>query len=103
MRQLRVWTLPIGIAAMTTAAPALAEDSVVLVGCDLLSASGPTALYRQTGGDTGFGSGFSRGDDVRGRDCAEVLAEVASAGLKFRAFRVTGLNLSQGIWFWETP
>lgn len=103
-RQLPVLALVCGAVAMMTASPASASDRVVLVGCDLLSVPGPRALYRQLGGDSDSRSGFSSGDrdaDVRGRSCAQVLAEVAAAGLNFKEFRVVGVDASVGVWFWK--
>jgi hypothetical protein len=102
------WSLTL----LAIAGPAgAANDHVVLVGCDLLTEPGPTALYRQDGGASSNGTGISIGiggrnglaeDDVRGRSCAQVLAEVAAEGRNFRDFRIVGPNATQGIWFWKS-
>jgi hypothetical protein len=90
------------------AAPAQAAG-VVLVGCNLFSAGGPTVTFVQTAevsGTTGaFGPGGFVGITVPGseeftnRACAEVLSVLISEGRAFQAMEVFGRDSSQGLWF----
>jgi hypothetical protein len=91
------------------AAPAQAADGVVLVGCNLFSAGGPTVTFVQAGevsGTTGaFGPGGFVGitgpgaEDFPNRACAEVLSVLIDAGLTFQAVEVFGRDSSQALWF----
>jgi hypothetical protein len=97
-----------------TATPAAAADRVAIVGCDLLTQGGPTAIFRQLAGEdddddrsgfvfqdqTGFQSGGSNSSnvDVTGRSCAEVLADLANESFEFRSSEVSGRQL---ILLWE--
>jgi hypothetical protein len=91
------------------AAPVQAANGVVLVGCNLFSAGGPTVTFVQaaevsgttgafapggSGGITGFGS-----EDFTNRACAEVLSGLISDGLTFQAMEVFGRDSSQALWF----
>jgi hypothetical protein len=89
-----------------TATPAAAADRVAIVGCDLLTQGGPTAIFRQLAGedddDDRSGFVFQSGDssqDVAGQSCAQVLADLANDGFEFRSANVSGRQL---ITLWES-
>lgn len=107
LRVLSAFILAQGIAV--TALPVQAADGVVLMGCNLFSAGGPTVTFVQSPevsdgiGDFqpgGFGgiSGF-RSEDFIGRSCAEVLSLLFGDGLAFQAVEVFGRDSSQALWF----
>jgi hypothetical protein len=82
---------------------------VVLVGCNLFSAGGPTVTFVQAADasdPTGaFGAGGFVGITVPGaqdftnRPCAEALSALISNGLAFQAMEVFGRDSSQALWF----
>jgi hypothetical protein len=97
-----------------TATPAVAGDRVAIVGCDLLTLGGPTAVFLQLAGESddddqpGFvfqdQTGFrfqstSSSQDVTGQSCAAVLADLANDGFVFRSSEVSGRQL---ILLWES-
>jgi hypothetical protein len=93
------------------AAPVQAANGVVLVGCNLFSAGGPTVTFVQAGevpGTTGaFGPGGFVGitgpgaEDFTNRACAEVLSVLIGDGLAFQAMEVFGRDSSQALWFFR--
>jgi hypothetical protein len=91
----------------TGAMPAAAAARVAIVGCDLTAPDGPTAAFLQIAGesddddDDRIGFVFRSGDssqDVAGRSCAAVLADLANDGFVFRSSNVSGRQL---ISLWE--
>ena len=96
------------IAALcASAAPAGADDRVALVGCDLLAAGGPTATFLQVAGESRNRSGFvfrsdGTSEDVAGRSCAQVLADLADDGFEFRSANVSGRLLNEWISLWQS-
>jgi hypothetical protein len=107
LRVLAAIILAQGVAV--TAAPVQAASGVVLVGCNLFSAGGPTVTFVQaaevagttgafqSGGFVGL-SGFSS-EDFTNRPCAEVLSGLIGDGLAFQAMDVFGRDSSQALWF----
>jgi hypothetical protein len=83
-----------------------AADRVALVGCDLLAADGPTATFLQIAGESRNRSGFvfrsgGTSEDVAGRSCAQVLADLADDGFEFRDASVSGRLLDEWISIWQ--
>ena len=104
--QPKVLIMSAALGLCATAAPAAAGDRVAIVGCDLLTLGGPTAIFRQLAGedDDGDQSGFAfrsgdSSEDVAGQSCAQVLADLANDGFVFRSANVSGRQL---ITLWES-
>jgi hypothetical protein len=107
LRVLVAIVLAQGIAV--AAVPVQAANGVVLVGCNLFSAGGPTVTFVQAAevSDTtgAFGPGGFVGitvpgsEDFTNRACAEVLSGLISDGLAFQAMEVFGRDSSQALWF----
>jgi len=91
------------------AVPAQAANGVVLVGCNLLSAGGPTVTFVQAGEVAGTTGAFASGgfvgitvpgsEDLTNRACAEVLSGLIGDGLAFQSMEVFGRDSSQAFWF----
>ena len=92
----------LGLCASTTAAAA--GDRVAIVGCNLIAEGGPTATFLQLAGESRNRSGFvfqsnDSSQDVAGRSCAAVLADLANDGFVLRSSNVSGRQL---ISLWES-
>ena len=85
---------------------ALAGDRAVLITCDLVDRDGPEVTSAQIGGSSKkrrfVGGPDGRRDDLRGRSCAEILAELGEDGFEFEAFQVFGRDATQGIWYFRS-
>jgi hypothetical protein len=111
MQQLLRVLAPIMLAPCVAlaAAPVQAANGVVLVGCNLFSAGGPTVTFVQAGEVSGTTGAFASGgfvdlsrfraEDFTGRNCAEVLSGLFGDGLAFQAVEVFGRDSSQALWF----
>lgn len=96
----------LGLSAIV-APPVGAADRIALVGCNLVAAGGPTATFLQIGGESRTRSGFvsqnnGASEDVEGRSCAKVLADLADDGFAFRNASVSGRLLDQWISLWQS-
>jgi hypothetical protein len=95
------------LALCASAAPAGAGDRVAIVGCDLLAQGGPTATFLQIAGESRkqrSGFVFRSGDtseDVTGRSCAKVLADLTDDGFEFRDASVSGPPLNELVSIWQ--
>jgi hypothetical protein len=119
--------ITIAALALTAAlAPsARAGNRIALVGCDLTAIDGPTATFLQISGESnqdnrtpGFandgvvsnpgstidsGNSLSSSDsnDVVGRSCARVMADLVDDGFQFRSAEVSGGRLNQWLSIWQ--
>jgi hypothetical protein len=114
----------IAVLALGTALapPASAANRIALFGCDLTAIDGPTALFLQVSGESnqantnrGFATGSNDGNpafaiesnggvssqDVAGRSCARVMADLADDGFVFRSAEVSGRLLNQWVSIWQ--
>jgi hypothetical protein len=104
------------------APPALAANRIALIGCDLTASDGPVATFLQVSGEPGRtsnnpgfavgGNGGSPGfaiasnggviaQDVAGRSCASVMADLVDDGFVFRSAEVSGRLLNQWVSIWQ--
>ena len=94
------------------APPAGAANRIALVGCDLIASDGPSATFLQISGEFNGGNnrhpafaiesnGASSSEDVAGRSCARVLADLVDDGFAFRSAEVSGRLLNQWVSIWQ--
>jgi hypothetical protein len=98
-------TVPTGFCTLSPL-PAAAADRIALVGCDLTASDGPTATFLQIGGEPGKRGRFASqtdgvSEDVAGRSCAKVLADLVDDGFAFRSANVSGRALNQWVSIWQ--
>jgi hypothetical protein len=83
-----------------------AGDRVALVGCDLRAQGGPAAIFLQIAGEKRNRSGFvfrsgNGSENVAGRSCAQVLADVADDGFEFRDADLSAGSFDEWISIWQ--
>jgi hypothetical protein len=98
-------TIPTGLCALS-ASPLAAADRIALVGCNVIAANGPTATFLQIGGEPRKSGPFATqnngsSEDVAGRSCAKVLADLVDDGFAFRSADVSGRLLNQWVSIWQ--
>ncbi len=106
-----VITIAALVLGLALAAPAGAANRIALVGCDLTAIDGPTATFLQISGGSDQGHGGSAfatesndslsSNDVLGRSCARVMADLVDDGFTFQSAEVSGGRVNQWLSIWQ--